>query len=222
MTYHVAWDISYRYPEAAIGVIALACAALVVTLLLVPRWRPVLRRTSWLWLASAGLVWSAFGVIDEGIPDGLLFGVCAIPAFVVACYGIRDLDIPMRDGSKVAARFAASVMVPFYLLLTALVGCQQLRAFDLARQLAAGHATVVTGTVENFTPARHGGNGGPKGPECFTLTWQTYCYDTGGYSPDTVGFHWINDDGGPIRNGLQVRVSSIGKVIVRLEIADGQ
>ena len=92
-------------------------------------------------------------------------------------------------------------------------------AFDLANQLAAGQATVVTGTVEDFTASGQGWNGGPKGPECFSLPGHRYCYD---FNPISVGFNWTNVNGGPIHNGLHVRVSSIGDVIVRLEIADGQ
>jgi hypothetical protein len=222
LTYHVVFDISQRFPEAAIGVLAVVGGFAFIAMLLVPAWRPLLRRTSWFWLASVGLLWAGFGIYDTGIPYGLLFAAFAIPAFLVALLAFRDRDVPMRGGDRVSGRLAAFALLPIYLIFTAAAGCAQLGAFDLSRQLAAGDATVVTGTVQNFVPARQGWGGGAKGPECFTVTGHRYCYNIGVFSSETIGFHWIQDDGGPIRDGLQVRVSSVGDVIVRLEVADGQ
>jgi hypothetical protein len=222
LTYHVVFDISERFPEAAIGVVAVVCLLAVLALALIPRWRPVLRRTSGLWLAAAGLLFGVLGIHNIGVPYGLLFGVFSLVAFVLAFAAWRDLDLTMRDGSLLPSRSAAPIGAAVLLLLTSLAGCQQFTAFGLANKLAAGDATVVSGTVQDFTPGGQGWNGGTKGPECFTVSAHRYCYNFGGFSPLTVGFHWTRDNGGPIHDGLQVRVSSIGDVIVRLEIADGQ
>jgi hypothetical protein len=220
MSYHVAWDISYRYPEAAIGVVAVVCALAALALAVNPRWRPILRRMSGLWLAAAGLLFAAFGLHNIGLPDGLLLAACAVPALIVAVPAAMDLELPTRTayGNPIPARTAAPLLLFIYLVVTGLTGCQQLASLDLAYQLDSGRATVVAGTVQDFTASQHGANSA-KGPECFTVTGHRYCYD---WNPITVGFNWTNTEGGPIRNGLHVRVSSIGDLIVRLEIADGQ
>ena len=123
MTYHVAFDISERYVEAAIGVIALLCAVVVLSLALIPASRKFLRRTSGLWLAGAAVLVSAFGIHNDRIPYGLFFPLIAIPAFVVAPLALWDRDVPMRDGSRVQARSAAPILAVIYLVGTALPGC---------------------------------------------------------------------------------------------------
>jgi hypothetical protein len=222
VTYHVVFDISERFPEAAIGVIALVAALTVLALALIPRTRRVARTTSWLWMAGAGLLWGAFQILNVGIPYGLLFSAPSVIAIALALYAAVSRNLTATDGSRITARSAALIVAPVLLLITALVGCQQLSAFDLAHRLATGDVTVVTGTVQDFTPSRQGWGGGPKGPECFTVSGHTYCYNIWTVSSETIGFHWITDNGGPMRDGLQVRVSSIGDVIVRLESAVGQ
>jgi hypothetical protein len=51
--------------------------------------------------------------------------------------------------------------------------------------------------------------------ECFSVQSQTFCYSDYGV---TAGFNNSASHGGPIREGLPVRVSYVGSTIVRLEI----
>jgi hypothetical protein len=51
--------------------------------------------------------------------------------------------------------------------------------------------------------------------ECFSVQAQTFCYSD--YEV-TAGFNNATSHGGPIREGLPVRVSYIGNTIVRLEV----
>src|SRR5689334_21528282 len=71
--------------------------------------------------------------------------------------------------------------------------------------------SVVEGRVTNFRPMPHEGHQ----PECFSVQSQTFCYSD--YEV-TAGFNNSTSHGGPIRDGLPVRVSYICKTIVRLEV----
>ena len=88
---------------------------------------------------------------------------------------------------------------------------QQWSAVSLSRRLETGDTTVVSGTVENA-------GGGNWSYECFSVAGHKYCYDD---SPASIGFHQTAANGGPIHDGVQVRVTSIGDVVVRLDIGDG-
>jgi hypothetical protein len=213
VTYHVVFDISDRFPDAAIGVVALVMAVAVLVLASRQRSREVLCRSSWLWLGAGGVLSALFNIHNVGIPYGLLFGgVLAIPAFALALLAWRDAEVELDDEHHARARTLAPIAAAGLLLLTSLEGAQQLSAFDLARQVSAGQATVVIGVVQHTS-------GGEWSWECFAVNGHQYCFDGG---PTSVGFHQISASGGPIHDGLQVRVSSIGDVIVRLEIADGR
>jgi hypothetical protein len=209
----VVFDISERFPEAVIGVIAVVGAVAILVLALWQNGRAFLRATSWFWLSAGGILWAVFSVHNIGVPYGLLLGGApSIPALAMAFLAWRDVELRLDEGHHPRARSVSPVVAAALLLLISLGGFQQLSAFDLARRLEAGDATVATGAVQDAQ-----GNDG--GYECFTVGGYRYCYNDG---PTSVGFHQTAAYGGPIHNGLQVRVSSIGDVIVRLEIADGQ
>ena len=212
MTHIVAFDISEQFPDAAIGAVALVGAIAMLALSIRQDSRGFLRATSWLWLGTGGVLWLVFDVHNTGLPLGLLVGgVGSGLAFALAFLAWRDVELTLRQ-SHIPARSLAPVAAVIALILVSLGGAQQFSAFDLAAKLSAGDVTVVTGRVQDAW-----GDGG--GYECFTVGDHRYCYTDG---PTSVGFHQAAMNSGPIHNGVQVRVSSIGDVIVRLEIAAGQ
>ena len=69
----------------------------------------------------------------------------------------------------------------------------------------------VEGPVTDFRPMPYEGHQ----DECFTVQAKTFCYSD--YDM-TAGFHNSASHGGPIREGLPVRVFYVGDMIVRLEV----
>jgi hypothetical protein len=213
MTYHVVFDIAERFPDALMAVPALLGAIAVLALSIPPTWRRALRKTSAFWVSAAGLVWGVPTAHNIGGPYGLLFGgVPAILALGLAFLAWTDREVRFDESFHPRARTVAPAAAAVLFLGVSLCASYQWRAFDLAHQLAVGDTTVVTGAVQDAY------GGGTWGSECFTVDSHRYCYSDG---PNDVGFHQTAANGGPIRNGLQVRVSSVGDVIVRLEVADG-
>lgn len=74
-----------------------------------------------------------------------------------------------------------------------------------------GQFSVVEGYVTNFRPMPYEGHQ----DECFSVQSETFCYSDYGV---TAGFNNSASHGGPIREGLPVRVSYRGNTIVRLEV----
>jgi hypothetical protein len=212
MVYRTVFDISDRFPDAVIGLAALVLTVPILVLALRSDWRATLRRISWLWLGTAGFLWAVLNIhVAGGVEGPLIGGVGAAIALYLAFLTWRDVELPIRDGRHVQARTVAPIAAVVALVLTGLLGCRFLSAFDLSHQMSGGDVTVVTGVVQDAGSSK-------VGAECFTVEAHRYCYD--GFS--SIGFHQTAANGGPIRDGLQVRLSSIGDVIVRLEIADGQ
>ena len=85
----------------------------------------------------------------------------------------------------------------------------------LIADLNDGRVKVVEGMVSNFVPMP------PQGHalETFEVSGQTFCYSDNSVGP---GFKNTAIHGGPIRNGLGVRITHVDGVIVRLEIANEQ
>lgn len=84
------------------------------------------------------------------------------------------------------------------------------RAASSARQ--DGSARVVEGVVTDFKPMPATGHA----MESFCVSG--VCFHYSDYVI-TAGFNQTSSHGGPIRNGLSVRVTYVGDTIVRLEVA---
>ena len=82
---------------------------------------------------------------------------------------------------------------------------------NLRSVISQGQFSVVEGAVTNFRPMPYTGHT----LECFSVREQTFCYSD---YVVTAGFNNTTSHGGPIREGLPVRVSYIGGTIVRLEV----
>ena len=74
-----------------------------------------------------------------------------------------------------------------------------------------GQFQVVEGPVERFDPMPWEGHK----EECFSVQHVRFCYSD---FVITSGFNETSSHGGPIRDGLPVRVSYIGNTILKLEI----
>ena len=82
----------------------------------------------------------------------------------------------------------------------------------LARTLREDRCEVVEGVVTEFQPMPPGG----KGMESFTVGGKRFEYSD---HVITSGFHQTASNGGPIRNGVRVRIHHVGNDIARLEVA---
>lgn len=75
----------------------------------------------------------------------------------------------------------------------------------------SGQVSIVEGRVENFVPMPYEG----KALESFTINGVKFEYSDFVYS---YGFNNTSSHGGPIREGLQVRIHYVGNTILKLEI----
>ncbi len=110
-------------------------------------------------------------------------------------------------------RFIPIVLSGFGLLLTlASIPLTLLPHIRLVSALSTGRCSVTEGKVQNFQPMPPSGHG----EERFTVNGKTFAYSDFIVSP---GFHKTQFCGGPMREGLQVRIQYLGGDIARLEIA---
>lgn len=95
-------------------------------------------------------------------------------------------------------------------LITGLgIGSQQ---YQLRTDYARGDFDVVEGIVENFDPMPYQGHKS----ETFTVDGVKFSYSD---FQVTSGFNNTASHGGPIREGLPVRISYKGNTILKLEVA---
>lgn len=103
-------------------------------------------------------------------------------------------------------------MVAFALLFSGMAFSTMYPEYaNLRSEYLAGQFSVVEGRVTHFHPMPYEGHE----EECFSIGDQTFCYSDYVVTP---GFNNCTSHGGPIREGLPVRVSYIGSTIVRLEV----
>lgn len=73
-------------------------------------------------------------------------------------------------------------------------------------------ADRLEGVVSNFIPMPYSGHA----DECFTVGGRTFTYSDFGV---TAGFNNTKSHGGPIDQGIHVRIWHVGNRIARLEVA---
>src|SRR5256885_15442099 len=142
----------------------------------------------------------------------------AFVAFAILMWRIRD-RLPWRGPFRTspAARKAwAAMCLAVSILWTAVAIPGTLGPYLKAqRALRDGRASVVEGRVQNFHPMPYSGHD----TERFTVGDVHFAYTD--YAIGT-GFMHTSSHGGPIREGLRVRIHFIGSrepMIVKLEIA---
>jgi hypothetical protein len=109
-------------------------------------------------------------------------------------------------------RYVGYFFVGFSLLLSAITFAVSWRSYAAARSAWRDYAiATVEGPVTDFRPMPYGGHQ----EECFTVQAKSFCYSDYVVTP---GFHNTTSHGGPIREGLQVRISYSGDMILRLEV----
>jgi hypothetical protein len=87
------------------------------------------------------------------------------------------------------------------------------RHLDGVRKLERGEVAVVQGVVTDFRPQPHG----EHKSEQFTVGGKTFHYSEYHMGP---GFRVPHERGGPIADGISVRIHFSGEDILRLELAE--
>lgn len=217
MAYHVVFDVSERFPEFYAGRLAFVAGIVVGAVALRCGFGAVPYKLSSLFFVASCLPWVFINQHNTGGTNGLPLTLL-IAAFPVVFAGLAWTDrslrverLPSGGDRFVPARAIAPFAAAGMLLFTSLWGMPAWSAFDIEGRLASGDVTVLSGRVNDYSSTNWTS-------ECFTVQSHRFCYKDGG----GTGFHQTALNGGPIREGLQVRVTSVGADIVRLEVADGQ
>lgn len=207
MPYRVIFDVADRLPDIALGATALVLfagvgvAALWDLDALLARWPLVLT-------AGAGLL--ALESIVDRRPLVVGFGVFAVA--IGAGSELYNRRVPAAQRQKGLPLGGTGTMLGTFLLVFAMVlGLPMISAIGLSHQLAEGRAEVAEGPVTIDFEVGGGKN------ECISVADRRFCYSDWEITP---GFNRTRALGGPMRDGLQVRISSIGDTIVRVEVAD--
>ncbi len=140
--------------------------------------------------------------------------VFALPGVGIAVVGALMLfrpEILERVGFRTAKSHVLGwVVFIFASLWTVLVA---VALVSDARRASTGACDLVEGRVDHFRPMPPSGHGS----EQFEVNGMAFRYADGMVS---AGFHTTSARGGPIREGLPVRICHVRGEILRLEIAE--
>ena len=130
----------------------------------------------------------------------------------IAALGIIFIKFGSRFTSQANAKVAGWVMVVFGIAFTIVVynSVSSMWA-DWHKAYEGGAYSTVEGIVEDFKPMPYEGHQ----DECFRVKNETFCYSDFDVQP---GFHQSASHGGPIREGLPVRIAYYDGQILRLDI----
>jgi hypothetical protein len=119
MTYHVVFDISERFPDAAIGFVALLVVLAMMALAFLPTGRSLLRQRSWVCLVGAGLLWIAFDIHNGGGPTSLIFAAFGVVPIGFAYLAKTDSTIGSNEKAQRVKPLAPYLAVGALLLAIA-------------------------------------------------------------------------------------------------------
>jgi hypothetical protein len=162
------------------------------------------------WFPAAGLVGVFVGALYVFKP-ALMLSMSRGAQFVSKPTMFRSLS----DGSQ----GAANKIISWCLLIFALLWTLGTFVFTFAEYryvvnaLNEGRYAIVEGPVTGFVPMPYEGHS----QESFVVGGHRFSYSE---NIITSGFHNTASHGGPIREGLYVRVSYLGNLILRLEVAE--
>ncbi|MEY2557636.1 MAG: hypothetical protein QOE34_1061 [Verrucomicrobiota bacterium] len=164
-------------------------------------------------LALATTYRVVFDITKDARPDDIAGG-CFTATLLLAA-GIVLLVIRRSLPAILRLWFPALVVAVGILGIVGLLFRTVPQPSELAAAYRAGKCEVVEGTVTQFhpMPARE------HDSESFVVAGRRFHYSD--YSM-TAGFHQSVQHGGPMREGLQVRIHHLGNDIAKLEIDDTQ
>src|SRR5215813_9594339 len=140
-----------------------------------------------------------------------LVGVITGAALALMYVVFRAIRVPISRGFKIT--FVLQMILALAWTIAGLIWSYDEYA-ELARRYRRGDFIEVSGKVENFdqglSPAR-------PGDERFTVNGVTFFYSQNMVS---AGFRKTHNSGGPLRDGMTVKIRYIGSSIVRLEICE--
>jgi hypothetical protein len=126
--------------------------------------------------------------------------------------GIVFVLIGKKWPSQKQARITGYAVIVFGLLYSLFVFVHTFSQYRICmKAYQTGSYNVVEGYVEHFRPMPYEGHQ----DECFSVRSETFCYSD--YEIQS-GFNHSTSHGGPIRQGLPIRVSYYSGRILRLEV----
>jgi hypothetical protein len=160
------------------------------------------------WVPARGLIFVCVGAI-------FVFG----PALILTAMPVRGPDLLdflelLQFWPRRARRLLGWCFLTFAILWTLLAFAGTFGEYRTGIDaLRAGRCAVVEGRVTGFIPMPYSGHS----EESFVVGGQRFSYSD--YIA-TSGFHNTASHGGPIHDGLYVRVTYFGSLILRLEVGE--
>jgi len=150
---------------------------------------------------------TVFEITRKGFEWWVLSVFLGVPAIALILW--RDLRNPGISFRKLFAYFGMA----FFGICGTVAFVGNYRDFEQCkRAYERGNYVVVQGLVHDFQPMPYEGHAN----ECFAVSDQRFCYSDYAVYP---GFNNATSHGGPIREGLPVRISYIGNDILKIEVA---
>ena len=150
---------------------------------------------------------TVFEITQKGFEWDVLLIFLGVPFIVLVFW--RDLRNPGITSRKLFAIFG----IAFFGICGTVAFVGNYHDYEQCKHAyERGDYDVAEGLVHDFQPMPYGG----QQNECFAVKETRFCYSDYATYP---GFNNAASHGGPIREGLPVRISYIGNDILKIEIA---